>query len=126
MSEFFSTKQQSKHSKHLRYVIEASPGSYVEVTQLRIFVPDAKMELLMSFTDRHLPRSNAKYSDEKTITRNKETAMGDRTWTFGDCVETDFSRVFFVKKTFSSWHKTDLMISTQTSNAAGLMLLFGQ
>ena len=60
----------------------------------------------------------------KKITRNKETAMGDRTWMFGDCIETDFSLVFFVKKTFSSWHETELVISAWTSNAAGLARSF--
>ena len=52
------------------------------------------------------PRTGAKASYEKKITRNQKTGMEDRTGMFGDHIETDFSRVFSMKKMNSSWYWT--------------------
>ena len=54
-------------------------GCYkVKVTQLCIFVLDAKVEKLVLLRAQGLPRSIAKQSQKKQITKNKETAKGDR------------------------------------------------
>ena len=89
----FLLETEAKTQRALTGCYETLPGSCVEQTQLCIFVP-------------------------RKIPRNKETVMGDCTWTFGDRIETDSSRVFFVNKKFSVWHETELMIITRTSNAA--------
>ena len=52
-----------------------------------MFVPDAKVEELVSLAAQRFPRSG-----EKNIIRNKETVMVDRSWMFGDHIETDFSQ----------------------------------